>query len=355
MTSLMELPDYQITIFFNFASFLMITGLLSLSNYFRQKSVPAKLFMALCFCNQIDALISILFYYGYATGKMPPVIVSLLIALSEITVLVLSVMWIMYIIFLLYKSRDFLLRCWHFFSIAPAILALGIIVTEILMASDDYDIFLETLELYMNLMVMVLFIVYLVISVIFIYRYKKKGNIVAFKIWPFSVPIVFTVVISVATVYYVRTLGFTIALINMYFSMIATWKYEEIGKVYLNRAYFEKIINYAKSGERQYNGALMFEISGDSETFSEIVSAEMPKNIELIRWKENVYIAFLEIRNRNFLESMVNLIEDSIKEYGEDHPNKKIYVNITKMQKKHDETTEEFINGIVNKDGKEKI
>jgi len=347
---MIDLIDFHVTLFFNVMACILTAGLLILSRQLRSREIGVRLFVCLCICNIVESVISILVY---ASLELPDSIYVesflLFYTLEEIISLCHVFVWLMYVDYLLYRSADHLKRRWVAFAIPVAILILLVILRGILFFVPSIsDLFFEFINTAAGEVVTVLEIVYMVVSVVFIYRYRKNtGRLVLFRISPFIIPIIIGLLISTFTDYSVRALGYSIGLINLYFSMIDIWKYEDSEHKCYNRAYMEKIREYAGDKKKDYGGALVFEVGGDIVPLMGIIDKELPKEVEVLKFGNDRLVAFLEGVNHNLLDSVSFMIEDDVGEYEDENAGEPIDMRINRVIRKKDESALAFVDRVV--------
>ncbi len=347
---------YQVSLFFNCAAFMMVLGLLLLSKHLYTGRMGATLYKYLCYSCLLDSFVGILMYL--VLGKeipLPRYAYLIVFVLQEIAIIFLIVTWLLYNYYILYESVDYIIRRAKIVALPAVAVSITCVAIEMWEYGRKVDAAFMAVEFLENTIMVVTGLLYLCLPVILVEKYKKEtGKYVNYVMWPMLWPVVIGTVGNVFVPYNVKTLGYAIGLISLYFSMISIWKYEDIGHEYYNHAYLDRVRHYAKRGMKDYSAALCFRVPGDATGLPEIVHREMPKGVELIRYRSQKYVAVLEGKNKGMFKTMHQMIEEAIEEYDMTHTDKPTKAETELLLREKGENALVFVNRVADKMKKEK-
>ncbi|MBR4528677.1 MAG: hypothetical protein IKO80_00205 [Lachnospiraceae bacterium] len=329
-----------VTVYSDVMAFLMMLGLVCLSSRLRKRETTGeKLYFVLCLAVMVDAVCSSI---CYALHEQPFGATAELIfkTILEMSMLVLAYYWLLYVDFKLFGSKDHLIRRLGvlFVPILAGAVALvinlftGIVFT---IGPDNHYVptvlyhVLEGLEYY-----------YFLLSLILYVQSRMEGRQVHFfHIAPVLLPTIAGTFINIFTPYSAAALGFSIALIFMYFSMIDAWRFDDAETGLYNKEYLSYVIAMVQDGRRECRNVLTFETKSNPEALAEILKRDAPRDGELIHTGEGRFVLLLEQGEKSALKLLQTLIEEAAAEYDEAHKGQEIALTQTcRMRRKGEDT-----------------
>ena len=348
IAKLLGIPLLQVSIFLDLASFYLIGGLLLLSNKLslKENNPRTKFFVLLCIFNLLDSLLSIIWYGSmFITGRTVSFLATVDTFASELSFIGFCAGWSAYVLYMLYESKDMVTRGFKK-AIRPATGCLVVLVLINGVASH----YTESSPKLLGVVTVTSSLIHLIElgffigSGVVIYRYRRSHlNSPTIRVMPFIVPMVLTMGLTEYMSFSVMSFGCSVALIDLYFSMIEIWKYKDSDQSYYKSEYVEEIVKEAESGKRTLGSALYIDVSGNADELPNIVNAELPHGMELVRINKDDFVVFVESRKQTFLKSLCDIIEDVILEYDEEHPDDLINVEISVLRINDDEPPGDFV------------
>ena len=344
MTMIETIGEETVSLYMNFFAFMLILTLISLSHRLLSRRTSAdKLFLYLCIAAGIDSICGIIYSVAKAyRAAWSGTVMLLTVTVGRIAVLTLLFLWILYVDYILNRSRDHLIRRY------PVLIApIGLIIvfyvinlfTGILFTVD------ENMTVHLTTLYHILFginIAYFVISSAVFIKYKQTvGTLSFFSVAPFLVPVTAGAAGEFLCFYASESAGFAIGLIFMYFSMLACWQFEDADPAFYNPLYLEYVHDCLKNGSSPVKSAVVFSGTND-EALALILKMSLPMKHETVHLKENSFLYLSVRRNYNYLEGLTSLVSMTAKQYDSEHTDSAIKLEFRYLfpDKDHPERTD---------------
>ncbi|MCR5625997.1 MAG: hypothetical protein K6F99_01640 [Lachnospiraceae bacterium] len=303
-----------VTIYTDAMAIIMMCGLLFLSERNKKNTTENRLFSAMCYFTIINAFFGGISYAMKGNMAGWTMIVELISkTVVELSLLIINFQWLLFVDYKVNGSRDHLYRKYKKYSyliFAFVILLFVNLYTGIMFTITPGNDYRATFLYYLMEAVEYLFFLLSVIIVI-IYRRSHRG-LYYFRILPLVTPIVFCEIISQLSSFSLTSIGIAIGLVNLYFSMMNVWQYEDSELGCFNRNYFVRLKAYAKENHREYKGLIIFETKGNEKKLAYILNNELPKNNDLIHYTKGVFVFFIEQGKQDFLEMIRDNVIDAV-------------------------------------------
>ncbi len=317
------LDELLATIYSDGVAFMLLLGLILLSGKVKTQGFRSEfrrtavlLFYLMCFMIMGIAVFNgISLGIGYQEGPMLYEIQFLSITFLEIFTLILAFLWILYVDFKLYASRDHLIRKYWPFVIPVLAYAVLLIVNFIVgvgFGSREEHLFLAV-PLYFS---MVIFEIVLFLYPIFLmHKYKKDtGKKPFFSIFPVLIPVFVGYASTFFTDYAPAALAMAMGITFMYFSMISEWRFVDETSGFFNRFYLEYLIDSDRSKAKQFNGAIHFHAGNFTGDLPGVLRQELPKDSLILFMEKGNYLFLSEEGSKMILEQLAFLVEETIEE-----------------------------------------
>ena len=337
--------NFKITMFFDVMSLLLVGGLLFLSSQLRTDNIQAKLFKRMCYCLIIAMAVELTVgAMMELEGTVIGIIYVFLFSVSEAVNLLLTFFWVLYAEYLMYQSRDHMIRWRKIYLIPVAVmLCIEIFCATLLEFGADRGFAYITSKVVYYLL-LTLCGIYLLIPAVKICRYRKRtGRLLNFRITPFVLPILCGFAPAVRSMYFSQSLGFAVGIISLYFSMIDMWKYESRTEGYLNREYLHKLREYVVNGKKSYGSVLMVYTKGDKEQLSEIIKSEIPVGVEMVHLVGGRFLVFLQQSDKSITDAIGAMIQEDIEDYNHKHQNTYLEASCESVHRRRDESVTDFV------------
>ena len=350
----LEYPDVQLALCFGLMILLLVVGLLILSDPLREKTMWAMLFKCMCINLILVVAVSFLRYVTLLSdGLFFRILYVIVDPINETTDLYFLIAWVLYADFLLYGSRDHILRRYPVYLIPAVIInIIRIAVQAVLSFVAEVDPAFKV-SIVCNYVDIALGLIYLAVPAVRLVLYRRRtGRLVRLRIWAFMIPILVCFLLRYVSFWEVMPLGFAVGLINLYFSMVDVWKYESTDEGCFNREYLQQIREYAGNGEKEYGSAILVYSSGENEKLPGIIRSELPKGTELVNAGNGRFIAFMSGTDRSLTDYVVTMIQEDVDEYDEAHPDAPVNVTLSSKIRGKDESISGFINRVIDDIGR---
>ena len=265
--------------------------------------------------------------------------------IAELSILYICFLWMLYVDYKLYSSWDRILRKYRYFQIplfAFTILSVINLFTGILFTVDENMVFIWKTGYYILCIAQYFYGLYPVFLMIR-HRLTHK-RIPFFHIWPTVVPVLAASIFTSLSPYSARCLGFTIAVVFLYFSYVESWRFNDEKSGFLNSHYMDYILELDEERLPDYRSAINIYAENANTGLFSILSGDLPYGGELIRMSHNRFLIFSESGQSSAVKLFAGMLCDEAQEYDKAHPEEppvNIIVSYTVRDK--DETIKEFI------------
>ena len=274
--------------------------------------------------------------------------------LHEIILDLIIVLWLLFVNYKVYHSRDGIKRKFAKYLIPLFVLMVLDIInifTGIRFYYDDQVVFHTTMFTVPYNLVRYF---YLLACIIQIGVHKSRGNdLKFFDLGGFIVPIVVAGLVSNLTPYSCITLGIAIGLCNVYAGIINEQSFLDRQTGFFNRYY----LRYLKSDIRRKvfypKSGMIYRLEDpeDMQAFSGLLSPILPKKCEVVSYAEDTVIMLAEISKKSALHVMTEDVNIAVEGYNENHPDKPMTVTIDTVFKKNKETEKGFYDMFIRRIG----
>lgn len=348
ISEVMAIEVFQLTLFFDMMSFIIVAGLVFLSSHLRSAKLEARLFKYMCFCLMAGSAAGVISYTLAVIDSIPSYWTFILAAylFSDISGLIGIYFWVLFNDYMLYGSEDHLKRVRRIYLIpvaAAALLQTAVFICIEYAAPSVREIVLD-LMIWIFYTEGLLNVVYLVVPAFIIWRYRRRtGRLVMFKTSPVVIPVLIAIVLTDQTEYSIVAMGFAIGLVSLFFSMTDVWKYESSTPGYFNREYLERMRYQAMNSNRDYSLAILISAGEKVQWLPEIIKSEMPKGREMIDCGSGRYAVFLHRTGRKVSELLVRRLKEDIDEYNGEHPGDAVEARIISVTRGREESPADFV------------
>ena len=330
---------------------LFLTGIVVLSNTgIRKKDLEDRLFagMALiCIAASIIDVITYIFY-NFEMDKL----MALGEILGEICVLFFIILWVYFVDYKLYHSRDHLRLAYRYAMIpgyvAAAVFFINMIYRSFLVEESRrfpylegllYDLFYVTCCIYMGY------------SFFLLYRYRKEnGSLHFFHVWELVVPIAVGSLVNRLTVYSTRNLGFAVGLTLLYFYILNERCYKEGDSAVSNRAFLDRLEKKEAQGEYSFESGLAFFLEDWGEekrkAFSDILEKETPPDSEVLYLGDGIFVILTGAAEKSALSLLSEDVAEGLEDWNRENDGCRIGVTQSFRLKREGEDLKTFLDGL---------
>lgn len=197
-------------------------------------------------------------------------------------------LWLCYVNYRMYHSRDFLKRKF-WIVVTPLIISTAVtVIDEILVLFTEKAAWLLLISLILHLAIRLL---YFIISLVRLYEYKKQnGALQFFQIKAFFIPVLAGIALDYLTQLPFRIPGAAVGVFLLYLSMLKEWHYIDRETGLYSANYAEYIKDRVQKKRFEPNSAIIFSV-GDkklTEESAKTLKKLLSKGCEAIRMKEEV-------------------------------------------------------------------
>ncbi len=230
----------------------------------------------------------------------------------ELALLLLSYQWVMYVDYMLYKSRDQLKRRYStlFWPILICIILLLVNLFTGVIFKIQPDMTYTATWVYDVLMAVDY--VYFVMAFFIIYQYstRHKGTRF-FRITPVIIPVILGTLVNILTDYSASPLGFAIGLTLLHFSMIGGWRFDDEESGFFNRSFLIRLVEEGQSEAERFWGAICFEAKEGANELPAILRSELPPKSTIAHIDGGKYVLLTESRRMSDIGFIADMIEDA--------------------------------------------
>lgn len=345
-------PVSMVTVYGDFTAFVICLGLLLLSGgqmRGRDKRIE-RLFGGMVFFLMINAITNGISYglHYQSTGWALP-IRMILPTIAELSILYTLFTWLLYVDYKIYGLWDRIRIIYRYWQI-PVIVITGLslinIFTGFMFAVDENMLFVRKPLYYVFLFLQYFYGVYPALLLI---RYiKNHGNSHFFHLWPTVFPVVVSVLFTTFTPYSARALGFTIALVFLYFSYIDRWRFDDYDSGFYNCHYAKWLADMACDDRYNYHSALFIGVANARESLYELLKAELPLDAEIIRMKNDRFIIFSESSSISFMRLLASAYQKEADEFDSMHTDiPPIEMTVAYAIREKGQSAKDFINMVI--------
>lgn len=299
-------------------AFLLLAGMFVLAKpIWNRKNMESRLFRMLFLFSMLNCVGNGISYsLRYQSFDMARPLAMLSCTILEASVLLLLFVWVTYVDYSLYRSRDHLLRAYLIWFIPIAVFVALLIInlpTGIVFYINDQTVFTPRL-LYKLIEYTEYF--YLIASILVLFRYHRmNGNPRFFKVWSFLAPILIGSFVTDFTSYSLRSLGIAIGLVTLLFSMENYWRFLDETSGFYNAEYLPFIFTFPDTKER-FISAVRVETEGDEKTAANALKKATPENSEMIHLAKGEYLLLSDNSKKSVLRMFADILSDAVEDAG---------------------------------------
>ncbi|MCR5054846.1 MAG: hypothetical protein K6A69_08385 [Lachnospiraceae bacterium] len=304
-----------------------------------------------CFLAVVDAATYARKYHEFP-GAYP--IALGLQTLLELVLNFIIFLWLVYVNYKVYHSRDSIKRK-LIKNMIPLFILMAIdiinVFTGILFYYDEHVMYHTT---WFTIPYYLIRYFYFFSCVIQISVHKRKGrDLKFFEIWAFIIPVLAGGLITNLTAYSTTALGFAVALFNVYAGIINEQSFMDSRTGFFNRYYLRYLRNDVDDeGFAPKSGMICrLEDPEDMTAFSELLSPLLPKKCEVVRFDEETVIMLAEISKKAAMQMMSEDVEAAVEKYNSENSGRPLSVTIDTVFKKKKETCKGFYDMFIRRIG----
>ncbi len=265
--------------------------------------------------------------------------------ISEITILYACYAWMMYVDYKVYGSRDRILRTYSYFQIpviAFTVLSVINLFTGFMFIVDENMRFVWRLGFYFLSIAQYFYGIYPAFVLIRYALTHKK--IQFFHIWPTVVPAGFAAFFTLFTPFSARCLGFTIAVVFLYFSYVERWRFNDRESGFFNRHYVDYLLELEEDKLPDYKSVLIIYAENVNQELFSILDSDTPYGGELIRMSEKLFLLFSESAKTSSVKLLSSTFRKEAENYDRTHPSDApIDLIISYTIREKDQTIKDFM------------
>ncbi|MBQ3796034.1 MAG: hypothetical protein II842_07075 [Butyrivibrio sp.] len=341
----------HVTIYANIVAIMLTLGVLVLCSRgiirdpFENKIFKWMLIAAFCL-SIADALA-----FAGIDVVLPKFISMLIQTLNELLINAVVILWLFYVNYRMYRSRDFLKRSFCI-KIIPLFIIVILTVLNLffgfLFYIDENHVWhvniaqgcLETIRF-----------IYVIACIIQVTSHKKNHrDFKFFEVAGFVIPMVAGTLYTNLSPYSVIALGFAIGLTNIYASIINEVSFLDRDTGYYNRFYLKYLEKDICDGTLDLKSSMFFhmENSENAKEFAEFLNPLLPKKCEMIRLNPSTLIMLAEVSDKMALRMMEDDVVDGLMEY-KTAGSEEIIIHINTYTRKVAEPPLEFFETLISK------
>ena len=265
--------------------------------------------------------------------------------IAELSILYVCFIWMLYVDYKLYESRDRIRRTYRYFQI-PVFVFTGLCVinlfTGFMFTVDENMLFVQRTGYYFLLIVQYFYGLYPVFLLIRHALTHKKQTF--FHIWPTVAPGLISAIFTQVTPYSARCLGLTIAVVFLYFSYVERWRFNDLESGFFNRHYMDYLMELSEERLPDYRSALIIYAENADNALFSILRSGIPYGGELIRMSDDLFLLFSETGKTSSVKLLSAMFREEAEDYNKNHPDEEhINMIVTYTIRQDDETIRGFM------------
>ena len=271
-----------------------------------------------------------------------PFIVSIM---PQILSSVFCLLWLMYVDYRLYHSRDYITRRLLVYSSPVILLTVMAVCTTVAYLVNESEETGIAAVLIILLLVFIRFL-YIIISIIRLSQYKKQSaDMRFFKISYFLIPVIVAAILDISLPYSFSVVGYAIGISLLYFPVALERRYMDDETGFYNERYIELISRLVQKGKYPMGSVMYFDSDGapNISELSYILRDQVPKSCECVRYKPNGIMVISGITDPSPLHMVTEDVCISVEERNRDTDKGKINIKTSYKVRKMDESVREFM------------
>lgn len=330
---------------------LFLTGIVVLSNTgIRKKDLEDRLFAGMALICIAASIIDVVTYIFYNFEMMR--LMALGEILGEICVLFFIILWVYFVDYKLYHSRDHL-RIAYRYAMIPGYVAAALFFINMIYYSFivDENRRFPYLEGPMYNLLYVTCCIYMGYSFVLLYRYRKEnGSLHYFHVWELVVPIAVGSVVNHLTIYSTRNLGFAVGLTLLYFYILNERCYREGDTCVSNRTYLERLEKKEAEGDYCFESGMIFSLEDHEEekrkAFSDILEKETPPGSEMLYLDNGIFVILTGAAEKSALSLLSEDVAECVERWNRENAGCTLALTQSFRLKKQGEDLKGFLAGL---------
>ena len=327
----------HVTFYLDVAAAILVLGVLVLcSRGIIRDAVEAKLFRLLLLAVFVLAVSEALNYAGLF-ADIPAALSMLLQTVNELMLSAALIMWLVYVEYRLYRSRDDLKR-----RVVKRLIPMFIVVGLELINPFTGILFTVNMSLVVYGTIVqglceVVRLVYIISSSVRVVKEKKaRRDLKFFAIAEFILPVIAAYLLTGIWPYSMVPLGFAVGLTCIYAGIINETSFQDQETGYYNRFYLPSLKKEITEGSYRLKNGMIFRLGReeDTEAFSKLLNPILPKKCIMIRFDRKTFVMLAEINERVALHMMKEDARDAIQEHNSKNDEPDIQVAIDMIMKR---------------------
>lgn len=297
----------------NLAAGIILIGLLCLLvKKFDMRGMRNRIFGSMLWIMLVEAAIGLVnAFVEHHGGDSFGTASFILNTVSELLYNVELFIWLQYVLYTMFKSKDYIKRHFKIYSIPLDIMLLAVVVnyfTKWLWYYDENTLYHET---GFYTVYNVLRYSYLVVSVYFYVRFKKREKVnTFFNMWLYIIFLITGGLIENFTGFVVFPLAAALGFASIYINMLKEQRYTDNDSGFYNESYLSYLRERVEKKGYRLSSIISFEVKEEAqvEQFLDEIKVLVPDDGEAIRVGDNRVIMVSESADRGYVHM---LIEDA--------------------------------------------
>ena len=332
--------DVTTTLLIEGVTLALVIGLLAHTpQLVKRERISTKIFFNMCVMSMIIAVTGaatyLLMHRHFAGARALSIAV---VTVHEILMALFLFHWLVLVDYLMFRSRDHLLRRGKGMLVCLVLIVILMIVnifTGWFITFDEDNTYVVK-PLYLAIALMeILYLLTPAVILLWAKMNKKQPNFI--KILPFLSAFLAGSVATLCTPYAVRGLGIAVGMVLIHFSLMNLRCYMNEEFNCYNRAYVDYLVSFADDNNLESGTQILFETEGDEAKLAQILNDEKPDNSALIRLAPGRYIVIVGAQMKSAGRLLIANVNEVCEEEG-------LEVDTDISTRKKDESAETFMN-----------
>lgn len=274
--------------------------------------------------------------------------------INELLINLVVFLWILYVNYRMFRSRDYLKRGFMKRMI-PLFVIMGLTFINLFFGFLFYiDENHEWHVTFGQALCETVRFIYFVICIIQVVKYKKQHR--EFRFFPiagFVIPVIIGTLATSMLPYSLVALGFAIGLTDTYAGIINETSFLDRETGFYNRFYMRYLEDEIKNGAITLRSGMIFRIKDPKNVaaFSDFLDPILPKNSVVLRYGKDTIVMLAEVSDKGAIHMMQLDVEDGLKDFKVLDTKETISVDIDTVFKRKTDTVADFYQNLLKKIG----
>ena len=340
-----------ITMYSDVMAFMLVFGLVILSRRVTESTIEGRLFLSMCISMMLDAIgnfFTYMFkYQNYVSYSSVSILGKTIMELAELFFIY---QWVLYSDYKINGDEERLKTKFAIFFI-PVIIFLFLLllnpISGVMFSPTDRLGYTYTKLYYVMQFIKVLYLIHTIFYIVY-YR-KKYGRLLFFSANPLWIPLLIGVAVTLLSNYSAVALGAAIGINNLYFSMIASWQYEDSATGFYNNEYLQRLVEIAGVKKLKYHSAILFTIDEAEIAFAQILRKSLKHENNIIHYGKGKYLVFLTNDTQTYIDTLVNSVVAATDDYDLHNTILPMRLRVSSWIKGNNQEAIDFIRQVANK------